>query len=289
MTDDVYCTQSSLAASETMIGSATATEDLWVLLEFCGRWGSKALEGTELPVPVRAAIDELLAAQPRARFQLIRRPESRSGESRIIIASTADAGRFCRQATAPSVEALASIDLAALVDGSTGEELEEPLYLVCTHGKRDRCCALHGLPIFKALRELAPERVWQTSHLGGHRFAPTLLTLTDGHVYGRLDMGDTTQLFHAVEHGRVFDLTRLRGRAGWPPAAQAAERALRRKLRDLDSPMVLQSCEETGADQWTVRIDDSVVTVGRSMGAEPVRASCAQEKMSLPARYTAQA
>ena len=287
MIDDVYCTRSSLAVSETMIGSATADEDLWVLLEFCGRWGQKALEHTALPAPVRKNLDALLAGHPRARFQLIRRPESQSGESRIIIASSADSGRFCRQATAASVEALALVDLEALMAGSTGEELGEPLYLVCTHGKRDRCCALHGLPIFKALRELAPDRVWQTSHLGGHRFAPTLLTLLDGHVYGRLDMGDTTRLFHQVEHGRVFDLTRLRGRAGWPPAAQAAERALRYKLKDMDTAMTLQSCEETGANQWTVCIDDSVITVGRSMGAEPVRGSCANHKMSLPERYTA--
>ncbi|NJL93766.1 MAG: hypothetical protein HC915_08545 [Anaerolineae bacterium] len=41
--------------------------------------------------------------------------------------------------------------------------------LVCTHGKRDACCAEHGTPVFRALQEAAPPEVdvYEVSHLGG--------------------------------------------------------------------------------------------------------------------------
>lgn len=32
-------------------------------------------------------------------------------------------------------------------------------------------------------------RVWRTSHLGGHRFAPTLLELPEGRYWGHLEIG----------------------------------------------------------------------------------------------------
>ena len=30
-------------------------------------------------------------------------------------------------------------------------------------------------------------RVWQSAHFGGHRFAPTLIDLPIGHLWGHLD------------------------------------------------------------------------------------------------------
>ena len=50
---------------------------------------------------------------------------------------------------------------AALASASTGTPVDGPLYLVCTHGKRDRCCARYGRPLYDALRERAgPDGVW---------------------------------------------------------------------------------------------------------------------------------
>ena len=50
--------------------------------------------------------------------------------------------------------------------------------LVCTHGARDACCGKFGYGFYVEMRGLAAVRgdgvrVWRTSHLGGHRFAPT--------------------------------------------------------------------------------------------------------------------
>ena len=62
--------------------------------------------------------------------------------------------------------------------------MTEPLLFLCTNGGRDRCCALFGRGLFD---ELADPRVWECSHLSGHRFAPTAVRLPDLTVFGRLD------------------------------------------------------------------------------------------------------
>jgi hypothetical protein len=65
--------------------------------------------------------------------------------------------------------------------------------LVCTHGSRDVCCGRFGYPIYEELRRRYTTgsegglRVWRTSHLGGHRFAPNLMDLPEGRYWGRLE------------------------------------------------------------------------------------------------------
>ena len=42
--------------------------------------------------------------------------------------------------------------------------------------------------------QLSDVRIWQASHIGGHRFAPTAIALPDGRYYGRL----TADILHAI-------------------------------------------------------------------------------------------
>lgn len=64
--------------------------------------------------------------------------------------------------------------------------------LVCTHGANDACCGRFGYPVYNRLRWLARGsgelRVWRTSHIGGHRFAATLMDLPEGRCWGHLDV-----------------------------------------------------------------------------------------------------
>ncbi|MEA2167348.1 MAG: hypothetical protein QOF76_648 [Solirubrobacteraceae bacterium] len=107
------------------------------------------------------------------------------------------------------------------LDGSAGETDLEPLYLVCTHGRHDACCAARGRPVVAGLAAARPGRVWQSSHLGGCRFAPTVLVLPSGVMYGRVPPSAVDDLVTATDAGEVIgDL--IRGRIGMPPAAQAA-------------------------------------------------------------------
>lgn len=65
--------------------------------------------------------------------------------------------------------------------------------MVCTHGNIDVACARFGYPIYQTLRrKYATQsngqlRVWRCSHFGGHQFAPTLVDLPTGQVWGHLE------------------------------------------------------------------------------------------------------
>lgn len=65
--------------------------------------------------------------------------------------------------------------------------------IVCTHGSRDACCGTFGVPVYQHLRQLTNDggttRVWRSSHLGGHRFAPTLIDYPGGRCWGFVDEG----------------------------------------------------------------------------------------------------
>ena len=110
-----------------------------------------------------------------------------------------------------------------------GATMTDPIFLVCTNGKRDACCALRGRALVTALAADHAERTWECTHLGGHRFAGNLVCLPDGIVYGRVPPADGPRLADAYLEGRL-DPALLRGRSAWPAPAQVAERELRARL-----------------------------------------------------------
>ena len=119
-------------------------------------------------------------------------------------------------------------ELAHLVapfdDAATGgwHEHDGPLYLVCTHGRHDRCCALRGRPVAQALGRVEPERTWECTHIGGDRFAANVVVLPYGLYYGGVTPATAADLVAATERGEVVpDL--LRGRSSSPVAVQTAE------------------------------------------------------------------
>jgi (2Fe-2S) ferredoxin len=105
------------------------------------------------------------------------------------------------------------------LDGSPGSPDPDPLYLVCSHGRHDPCCGNRGRPVVASLAARRPDRVWQTSHLGGCRFAPTVLVLPLGLMYGRVPTDAADDLVAATEAGEVLR-DPFRGRIGIPPAAR---------------------------------------------------------------------
>jgi hypothetical protein len=85
----------------------------------------------------------------------------------------------------------------------------EPLYLVCTNGRHDPCCAEYGRPVARPSTELVGERVWECSHVGGDRFAGNLVCLPDGVFYGHLD--PATALRAVAAHEGAVLLEHWRG------------------------------------------------------------------------------
>jgi hypothetical protein len=247
------CAEASAEREETLVGTAS-TVRAFLLVENPGPWGVDAVTGSRLPV----AVKRWLTAQGRrhgVRALLIRRHGRSTPAGPTVFAAYADA-------SAPWVETtsltdpleLLDMDLATLGAGhSLGLKAHrDPLYLVCTHGRHDLCCAERGRPIASALTARQPDQTWEVSHIGGDRFAGNLLVLPHGLYYGRLTPDDAVRVAERHTTG-LLDLDHLRGRCGYPFAVQAAEIFLRRETRDTGiGALRLTGSTRTG-DETTAR------------------------------------
>lgn len=226
------CSQQSLAIGEPIAGTATAEVRAWICVEYRERWEPDVAD-VPLPAALRARI--AAAARHRPRLQLIRRWHA-DGPLQAFVVRTEPSPRIWRFRFEDHA-ALGAIDLDALL--ASNAPLGEPdppdtLQLVCTHGRRDRCCALRGVAFFKSLHDLGPRgELWQTSHLGGHRFAATMVHLPRGICYGRLTPEDAEAMLAAHTAGHLYDLRRYRGQTRYPAPVQAAESWLREQEGDM--------------------------------------------------------
>ncbi|MFO0747275.1 MAG: sucrase ferredoxin [Myxococcota bacterium] len=235
--DQPTCTQQSLDVGEPLFGTATGDVDRWLLLEHGGQWSRDALESPGIPDAVRAHFKAFLATDPRTRFQLIRGEHDPGPHStrRLFVVSASDGNVVTWEVGFRDPAELAELPLADFLPDRApprgARPFPRPLVLVCTHGKRDPCCARLGGPVFRELaKDLVrehPGTVWQTSHVGGHRFAANIVLLPHGYHYGRLDVAAARRVVRGYLAGRLTDLDRLRGRSCYPPEVQAAEFWLR--------------------------------------------------------------
>src|SRR5690625_5234421 len=124
------------------------------------------------------------------------------------------------------------------VPGKNGAEvIDKPVLLVCTHGKRDVCCAVKGRPLAAELSEHFGEGlVWEASHMKGHRFAAVSLLMSWAYSFGRLNAEAGKQLVEAALKKEYF-FPGNRGNGQLPPRAQSAEQSVAQQLIDAADPL----------------------------------------------------
>ena len=115
-------------------------------------------------------------------------------------------------------------------DRSAFTTTPQPLFAVCTHGRRDPCCAERGRPLAERLAASFPEVSWESTHVGGDRFAGNLVAFPHGLYFGRVEPEEGPEIASGYSEGRIARLDRYRGRSSDPPHVQAAELALRDRM-----------------------------------------------------------
>lgn len=214
------CSDLSLARPDPIYGTASAGTD-WLLLELSGPWGSSAF--LQSPACIAPELGRAVVRRAEAaglRIAAIRRPGRRPAHPRWRW-FVAHAGLGAEALHGGEVsDAREYLDLA--LDGSDGTPMKAPLVAVCAHGKHDQCCAVRGRAATAAIAARYPEFTWECSHLGGDRFAATMLILPEGLCYGRVDTTDSAALVGHYLNGRL-DNRFLRGRTSLPHAVQAAQ------------------------------------------------------------------
>lgn len=293
------CTTASRDLDEPLIGTA-ATARTWLLLEQPGPWGATALTSSHLDPELGRAL-EAAANGTGVRIALIRRPGRHADRGapatrQVYAAHTVPGTTWLRSATTAEPERLLDLDLATLGMGDPHSfditlqgqhHTGDPLGFVCTNGKRDRCCALLGRPLAAELSSSGVDGVWEVTHLGGHRFAPTLLVLPFGYIYGRTQAPDVKEVLQGVREGRVV-IEGCRGRSAWERPAQAAELAVRASAHEYSADALTVVRTRGAAPCWEVTVAHAdgrlwrvVVAQGASLPPRPESCSSA---LGSPAR-----
>jgi hypothetical protein len=257
----------------------------WLLVEQPGPWRADALESAFAGAFPADRLDRARAAGLRP--LLIRRPgrhQRAEGARRAVFVGGGRPGhRWLERFEITDLAELAALDLDAVAAGRSGhgEPVDGPLFLVCTHGSKDLCCAVLGRPVAAALAENHPGRSWEVSHVGGDRWAGNLLVVPDGFLHGQLTPDDAALVAKAALAGQVHP-DHLRGRTStgsrWE---QCAEIAVRRHtgLREVDAVLALGEPVVAAGDARTVLVRAGAaryaVTVRQRTTERPGAGRCA--------------
>lgn len=285
--DWLPCSNSARDRSDQLTG--TGSHGLrWFLVEIAGAWGHHAFVDSHFDPAIASAFVhrvESAGMRPLA----IRRPGRSRAEyphpgGRWVIIDSRPGFESVRWGTYTTASDLLEVPL----DGSTGVPSAEPIFAVCVHGRHDRCCSVRGRRVATALSQRYPAETWECSHVGGDRFAGTMVLFPHGLYYGMLDEADPVEIVDRFRAGRV-DERFLRGRSSLPAEVQAAQHYARLHLGidglNVLAPISVESTQPTGpaagigaSPGWRVTLaaEPRPVTVELAVGrSEPLLSTCA--------------
>jgi hypothetical protein len=302
-----FCAQMSRASGEDPIGSAPSIAT-YIAIECPQPWAANAIESKAVPENLRAFIQSCTAAEHSIKFLLIQAAKPNpTGETQVLIfhQQTAPSSGYTRSAfqLAQITDVAPFLDRYLAMPESRPLQPIEPMqdFLICTHGSHDTCCARYGKPFFHQALGIVAElglndvHVWQVSHIGGHRFAPTAIAFPDGRYYGGLD----GECFRAIVQRRG-DIQALQPvYRGWgilPRMAQVLERELMaqygwewfnyrvgcRILQETTHAITVElQCEKMGVEalQYIAQI------VEDESKAVYLRGSCSSDRLSRFPKY----
>ena len=251
------CSSVSREIGEPLAGTAPVAT-CWLIIEQAGPWGRQSLLDSHMDKDLGRALTDLaessgvrilLARHPdRSERTMLPTPKEDSHLRNVWISHTSPGATRMRHGLMSDLTVLTTWDFAAISRGALpafGESTTEPLTLICTQSGRDSCCAIHGRALLaEVISRVEPaERPtwWECSHIGGHRFAPTALSLPGGTVFGRLTPANMLRIHSDAKQG-LLPTASYRGRSAFPPPFQVAEIAVREAaaVRERDSLDVLR-------------------------------------------------
>ena len=105
---------------------------------------------------------------------------------------------------------------------TTSKQIKEnkEAVLLCTQGSHDICCGSRGNRLANQIEEQESKiDLFKVSHLGGHRFSPTVMTMPDGRMWAGLDLETLGPILgKRIETEQVAKFCR-----GWVGAAKGPE------------------------------------------------------------------
>ncbi len=272
------CADLADAAGDPGEGTAPPAEQ-WLLVEHPGPWGRFALKESGLDPGAVASLTSW-AARVNGRIALVRRGTRR-------LAALDRPSRWFRIDARPGREEIRTGEFTdatglSLASSTPGSVLPGPLILVCVHGRHDTCCAVRGRSLATALAGEFPDATWECSHLGGCRFAPSMVLLPHGFTFGGVPPVEAGDLVHRYLRG-TLGTEFLRGRSSLDPIVQAAQHHARMATgaTGIDALRLVEDVHDSGSD-WRVEFAEPDCTVYLRERYVPVdrRLTCASEPAS---------
>jgi hypothetical protein len=290
----LFCSQRSLALGEQLFGTAKKTTT-WLLLEYPYLWGRKAFEESDLPAKLKSQLFSFLNRIPDSKLLLIKNQNSLFQEriAFFVVISAENQPRIY-QFQFDSYADLEDLELTGLLSDQNAISSHlhsEPIFLVCANGKRDPCCAKYGLPVYDQIATINRDMVWQSTHLGGHRFATNLLCFPHGILYGRVDEDSALPLIDAYVAGNLL-LDKYRGRTCFDSQVQAADYYLRKQtgMTEIEAYR-LAGVEVLKPDRWRAKIHSPFngkvyqVTIFSKLSEFETYTSCNEEELTRVLQY----
>lgn len=233
MTDD-RCSILAQNAHLPLQGSATF-RPLQIFFEWPKPWKSPLLASSDLPTDLGLLVKD--AAQQRKVLSLLafcdphKEPDLR--HLRVVVARLKQSEGF------PSYEFLedfVSKDmltqyLRSIVFSNEVEykkTFSKKEIFICTHAAHDRCCGDFGPQLVSKILvdpKLKEFGIFECSHLGGHRFAPTMIELPTFNCYGFLNEEVVRKILLDSEDHTSLVQSHYRGFCGLETGEQVLEAA----------------------------------------------------------------
>lgn len=237
--ENFFCAEQSRQSGVDIIGSASEHQ-IYVAIECPPPWTTDDMESKGIPDNLRELSEEIYEDYDRfqTRFLLIYNEHLKQENCTRVLFFRKPSG-FANAYEKQEFHLTDIQDVAPLVQQYVmGEPINlQPIdnptrdILICTHGSRDRCCSRFGNPIYHQALKIVEEyslkqvRIWQVSHIGGHRMAPTAIDFPTARYYGYLDSSSLTSILTCT--GDMQNLkTVYRGWGMLPWAAQVMEKEL---------------------------------------------------------------
>lgn len=258
-------TQACSAYSSEPLAGTASHQQRWLCVENRGSWGREVYDGTALGD--KAADIQQRLEEHHIRLLFIRRNQGVRASQQPLAMFYIDVshGGKMVQHTLDKLDDLGELTVQPHQWLTQWQPCDNSLFLVCTHGKRDQCCAVKGRPVAAGLSAEFPHQVWESSHTGGHRFAPALVVFPTGYSYGGSDEDMETLQRHFSDiansaNDNTILLTALRGHVGFDEHQQCADIAVRQWVEDTGETVAPGALEITTQHRTTDSVALSVAS-----------------------------
>lgn len=223
-----FCSAASRYFKEQLNGTA-ANSAVFILIEYNSPFPAKVTEANIDKEWLKKT--QQLAKAHNGKVLLVRNKTSNAESCKITFVDCNKCSYFTISTTADKYTA---VDMSALLAADETVWQNDPFFLVCTNGKKDKCCSKFGLPVYKFFESFNTDvPVWESSHVGGDRFAANVVAMPYGIYYGHVAVEDVGHILVRTLLKKIYK-NNYRGLSRRSFFEQSIECYVRDHLRNYD-------------------------------------------------------